>query len=77
VQWLGNNKEKLEKPFYGWGWWTEASANTHFIVLHNGKIFCNADGIFDYDKLSEYLGDIGLITSALEINKLNSEKADE
>lgn len=67
VQYLGSNLEKLDKPFYGWSWWTEASANTHFIVLHKGKVFCNADGIFDYDKLSEYLGDNALITSAMEI----------
>ena len=74
VQWLGDNLEKIDKPFYGWSWWTEASANTHFIVLHNSKVFCNSDGIFDYDKLSDYLGDRGLITSALEIttgNKAN------
>ena len=67
VQYLGDNLEKIDKPFYGWSWWTEASANTHFIVLHNSKIFCNSEGIFDYDKLSDYLGDRGLITSALGV----------
>lgn len=69
VQFLGDNLDKLEKPFYGWSWWTEATANTHFIVLHKGKVFCNSDGIFNYDKLSEYLGDNALITSAMEIKK--------
>lgn len=77
VQWLGNNLEKIQKPFYGWSFWIEASANTHFIVLHKNKIFCNSKGIFAYDKLSDYLGDGGLITSALEINKLNCRHSNE
>lgn len=42
--------------------------------FQNGKIFCNNDGIFNYDKLSDYLGSSGLITSALEITKLNDAK---
>ncbi len=77
VQWLGNNLEKIEKPFYGWSFWNEASANTHFIVLHKSKVFCNSEGIFDYDKLSDYLGDDGLITSALEISSQNTSSTHE
>lgn len=69
VQWLGEG-EKKDKPFYGWSSWFEASANTHFIILKNNKVFCNDSGIFDYEDLSDYLDkNNGLITSALEVKQ--------
>jgi hypothetical protein len=69
VQWLGE-KENKEKPFYGWGHWSQASAHTHFIVYNKGEIFCNETGIFDYHKLENYLEN-ATVTSALEITKEN------
>ncbi len=63
VQWIGNREDK-EKPFYGWGHWTEASAHTHFIVIHNNEFFCNEDGIFN--DLDAYLED-AVITSLMRI----------
>jgi hypothetical protein len=73
VQWLGE-KENQEKPFYGWGFWTEASAHTHFIILHGGDIFCNETGIFDYTKLNNYLEENnGVLTSALEVRRNNGK----
>ena len=71
VQWIGKG-EKKEKPFHGWRSWFEASANTHFIILNKDKIFCNELGIFNYDKLSDYLDGNGLITSALEIKQMEN-----
>ena len=77
VQWLGD-KENKEKPFYGYGHWSEASAHTHFIVVHNGKFFCNEDGWFDINELEDYLGDKeveggtqlgGVVTSAMRVIK--------
>jgi len=69
VQWLGNG-EKKDKPYFGWSSWFEATSNTHFIVLKNDKVFCNDEGIFDYENLSQYLNkNDGLITSALEVRK--------
>lgn len=65
VQWLGERENK-EKPFYGWGHWAEASSYTHFIVLHQGEIFCNETGVFGYNELSKYLEN-AVITSAFEI----------
>ena len=67
VQWLGEG-EKQEKPFYGWGHWTEASSYTHFIIIHRGKVFCNETGIFDYHELKKYLEN-AVITFAMEIQK--------
>lgn len=68
VQWLGE-KENQEKPFYGWGHWTEASAHTHFIIVHQGQIFCNETGWFYYHKLTNYLNENnGVITSAMEVS---------
>ncbi len=67
VQWIGE-KENKEKPFYGWGHWSEASAHTHFIVVFNKKFFCNEDGLFDIKDLDKYLNTEGVITSAMEIN---------
>jgi len=69
VQWLGE-KDNKEKPFYGWGHWTEASAHTHFIVIHQGKFFCNEEGIFDYHDLGKYL-DNAEITSIMEVQNIN------
>ena len=63
IQWTGEG-EKKEKPFYGWGHWTEASAHTHFIVVHNNQFFCNEDGLFNMDNLEEYLNG-GVITSIM------------
>ena len=68
IQWIGEG-DKKDKPFYGWGHWTEASAHTHFIVINKGQFFCNEEGLFDIDKLSEYLNEEGLVTSALEVSK--------
>ncbi len=72
IQWLGNNIEKMGKPFYGYGHWTEASAHTHFIVLNNNKFFCNEMGIFE--DLENYLdgkgiSQSGVITSMMRIKK--------
>ncbi len=72
VQWLGSNPDKLNKPFYGYNHWSEASAHTHFIVVHGGKVFCNEDGLFEFDGLSKYLNgegyfQSGVITSAMRI----------
>ncbi len=69
VQWIGD-KENKEKPFYGWGHWTEASANTHFIVINQNKFFCNEDGLFPINKLEEYLRD-AIITSMMRIKNEN------
>ncbi len=69
VQWIGE-KENKEKPFYGWGHWTEASAHTHFILIHDEKFFCNETGVLDFELLGEYLNDDnGIITSYLAIKK--------
>lgn len=65
VQWIGDG-DKQEKPFYGWGHWTEASAHTHFIVIHQNQFFCNEDGLFPIKKLEEYLDD-AIITSLMRI----------
>jgi|SRR3990167_452612 len=67
VQWLGDGK-KQGKPFYGWGHWTEASAYTHFIVIHKDKFFCNEEGLFDYHDLKKYLENAE-ITSIMEVKK--------
>ena len=69
IQWIGKG-DKIDKPFYGWGHWSEASAHTHFIVVHKGKCFCNEEGIFDMDNLSKYLNEEGLVTSAMEISNV-------
>jgi len=66
VQWIGE-KENQGKPFYGWGHWTEASAHTHFIVVHKGKFFCNEDGLFNIRELNKYLNEQAVITSAMEV----------
>jgi len=77
VQWMGDG-EKKEKPFYGYNHWSEASAHTHFIVVHQGKFFCNEDGWFDISELEDYLSDKkveggiqlgGVITSAMRVIK--------
>ena len=67
IQWIGERKEK-DKPFYGWGHWSEASAHTHFIIIHKGKFFCNVDGLFDVSILNDYLNNNeGVVTSGMEI----------
>jgi len=69
VQWIGEMENK-EKPFYGWSFWTEASANTHFILVMDLKVFCNETGIFEYSHLFNYLAENnGIITSMLEVYK--------
>ena len=68
VQWFGEKEDK-EKPYYGWGHWSEASAHTHFIVVENNKkFFCNEDGWFDISELKGYLNNEATITSAMEIS---------
>lgn len=67
IQWIGE-KDNKQKPFYGWGHWSEASAHTHFIVVYKGEFFCNEDGLFNLDKLKEYLSDDAVITSAMEVS---------
>ena len=69
VQWIGEREEK-EKPFYGWGHWTEASAHTHFIVVHDRQFFCNEEGVFNMDEFFNYMKNSevkGTVTSAMEI----------
>ncbi|MFC1590972.1 hypothetical protein ACFL43_00445 [Thermodesulfobacteriota bacterium] len=70
VQWIGEGK-KIDKPFYGWGHWTEATAHTHFVVVENFKFFCNATGWDNFPNgLQEYLKlNKGQVTSYLEISK--------
>lgn len=68
VQWLGNDPDRLAKPFYGWKHWSEASAYTHFIVIVNCKMFfCNEEGWFGIQSLPDYLH-MATITSYLEIS---------
>ncbi len=67
IQWIGE-KENKEKPFYGWGHWTEASAHTHFIVIHQNYFFCNEDGLFEIKDLEEYLNG-AKITSMMKCRK--------
>jgi hypothetical protein len=73
VQWKGDG-EKKEKPFYGWGHWSQASAYTHFIVIvKNQQFFCNETGWDSISNLQSYLQENnGLITSFLEIIAPNS-----
>ena len=69
IQWIGEKEDK-EKPFYGWGHWSEASAHTHFIVVENNrKFFCNDDGCWiNINELDKYLKHYnGVITSAMEV----------
>lgn len=69
IQWTGPGVKK-EKPYYGWDTWYDASCHTHFIVIENGKFFCNETGWMDYQALQFYLGmNSGVITSHLEITK--------
>ena len=71
VQWLGEGTKK-EKPFYGYGHWAEASANTHFIIVHQGNIFCNEAGGW-FDDLDYYVRENNaVITSAMEIKSKRS-----
>lgn len=68
IQWIGTKEDK-EKPFYGWGHWTEASAHTHFIVVEDNKrFFCNEDGWFDLTELNDYFNGEAVITSSMEVN---------
>ena len=71
VQWLGQG-EKKEKPFYGHGHWSKATAHTHFIaILQNKYFFCNETGLSRIKHLSDYLiNNQGVITSHMEIIKL-------
>lgn len=74
VQWLGE-KDNKEKPFYGWGHWTEASAHTHFIVVNNGEVFCNEDGIFKVKFLNGYLAEEAVVTSVMEVQSSLNESS--
>lgn len=75
VQWLGDG-EKKDKPFYGWGHWTEASSYTHFIVIHQGRVFCNEDGLFEAKSLDKYLENAE-ITSLMRVRCVLSELNEE
>lgn len=67
IQWIGKGENK-EKPFYGWGHWSEASAYTHFIIIHKAKFFCNEDGWLSTQEFPDYLKHYnGVITSGMEI----------
>ena len=72
VQWLGPGNNK-EKPFYGYGHWAKATANTHFIIAEDEEYFwCNANGWLLTSGFDQYLvgGEIkGLITSYIQIKK--------
>jgi hypothetical protein len=69
VQWFGEG-EKKEKPFYGWGHWSQASAYTHFVLIHDDKFFCNETGIDNYDNFKNYLKENnGIVTSYLMVSK--------
>jgi hypothetical protein len=70
VQLIGEGPNR-EKPFYGWGHWSEASAHTHFItIIKNTWFFCNEDGLFDISDLQAYLKHYdGIITSHMEVFK--------
>ncbi len=73
VQWLGERENK-EKPFYGYGHWAEASANTHFIIAHKGFYFCNEAGEW-FDDLDYYTTENrAVITSAMEVSLRNKNK---
>lgn len=78
VQWIGDGKN-IEKPFYGWGHWSEASAHTHFIaILHNKWLFCNEDGLLKISDLRPYLKHYNaVITSHMEIKKKMENEHDE
>jgi len=69
IQWRGSG-EKQEKPFYGWGHWTEASAHTHFIVIHQNKFFCNEDGLLEVNTFEKYLENAE-ITSLMRVRCIN------
>ena len=73
VQWIGNRENK-EKPFYGWDHWSKASANTHFIVFHKGKFFCNEENkwINNYN-IENYLNKEGIVTSLLELKRMEEK----
>jgi len=68
IQWLGEG-EKQEKPFYGWGHWSEATSYTHFIVIENFHFFCNETGWNDFPTgFKLYLEqNKGIVTSYMEI----------
>jgi hypothetical protein len=73
IQWLGTGVKK-EKPFYGYGHWSIASANTHYILIlpDNKCFFCNDTGGFlPLNKLSKFLDEEpkGIITSMLEVKR--------
>ena len=76
VQWIGEG-EKKEKPFYGWGHWSQASAYTHFIVIvKDQQFFCNETGWDSISNLQSYLRENnGLITSYLEVIAPNQNSA--
>ena len=68
---MGDGEEK-EKPFYGWGYWNEAAACTHFIVITAKEFICNGSGVLKKDYLERYLerGD-GVITLLIAVWKTN------
>jgi hypothetical protein len=79
VQFIGKGG-KIDKPFYGWNHWTEATSHTHFITIGgNYAFFCNSQCAWlPIKELSEYLNcegvfecdDLkGVITSYLEIEE--------
>ncbi len=67
IQWIGDGDNK-EKPFYGWGHWSKASAYTHFVVVHDNQFYCNEEGLFEINKLEEYL-EGAVITSIMRCSQ--------
>lgn len=77
IQWIGDGENK-EKPFYGWGHWSEASANTHFIVMDKESFFCNEYGYFKLHELGQWLDNYGAcITSHLAVWVKHSQSNDK
>ncbi len=75
VQLIGDSNINKHPPFYGWGHWSLASANTHFIVIYNNTFYCNEDGIFPIKELKDYLKHYNAcITSYLEIHANSIKK---
>lgn len=66
VQWVGKDKGK----YHGYTSWREATCNTHYIIIEDDFVFCNAEGWFEIKFLKKYLEE-GYITSYLEVENGN------
>lgn len=69
IQWEGTEDGK----FHGYSNWHDATCNTHWILVDEDSVYCNAHGWFSLNWLVEYLeGDSaqkrGYITSYLEVD---------